>query len=216
MASLNQIVTSLANRVNQGSNYELKERLKLSFKNRLANRLRQDAEKNGEATTYRITFDIDVEKVDSFEDCELSSGCYILRSTNKVPRPLRVKRDDPFAFVGSLDNTPFQYEEFYNVQYTKYARYTDKFVKYTYKNEYILLFNNLRYEKIRVSDIFENRELVQICTSSSASNCYTDDHEFPAPADMIESINDEIMKNELITIQRNNEVKIDDNDRNNV
>lgn len=209
MASLNQIVKALADSVNQGDNHNLKERLKLSFKHRLAERLRQDAEKNGAAVDYAVTFTVDLEIVDFADDCNVETDCKVLKSTSTVPKPIRTKRPSTFMFVGSPDGVPIAQDTFWNVQDYAASRYMKKEEIAFYRNGYEYIYGNIKRDTITISDIFTSTNLIDVCNNGGSVSCYSDDAEFPAPEDMIESVKDQIRKSELLIVEENKSIEID-------
>ncbi len=87
---------------------------------------------------------LDLEKVPSTDCCSIDLGCYILKSVNKIPRPINVKDTLNFNFVGSVDFTSewgwLKPEE---VGRIKYRKWSSNDIYYTWLNDYIYVFNTL-------------------------------------------------------------------------
>ena len=199
MASLNQIAERIAYAKNQPLNTVLRENIKFSVKYWRALLIRRDMAANGLSDEFLQRIDIPLQKVDEADACLFNLGCNdILRTINPVPKPIRVKSDTLFKFVGTPGitttlNKSFSYVENEEVSFRKYNRFTSKTICYTYVNRYIYIFNNTFLKSVRVQSAFSNPSELNI----SCIGCYTDDMEFPIGDDMIGSIVDGILKGEM-------------------
>lgn len=190
MATLNQISERIAYALNDPLNTMLKENLKFSIKYWRSMLIRRDIEKNGLSDEYLQRINIDLIKVDKADACDFTIGCdYILRSKYKIPKPVRVKNDVLFKFVGIFDLQgnlkPTTYTEFEEFRYTKFNRVTSNSIRYNYTNGYLYFFNNTMLKKATIQSPFSDPSQVNM---SCDSLCYDDDMEFPCPDDMIQQI----------------------------
>lgn len=193
MATLNQLATRVANQLNKPFDHELKERLKDSYRFYRAERIRQSVEKSGIDDTLKVSYNIDLIPVDTGDDCVLTVGCSMLRSENKVMKPIRYKTDEPFTYIGTLDGIPFIYSDIASIRLMSYLPNIGKAIYYYYENDYIFIKNNNKLERIRVQCIPANMEsVIDLC--NTGNGCWNDDMEYPLPEDMIESITTEILK----------------------
>lgn len=190
MASLNQFSERIAYALNDPLNTMLLENIKFSVKYWRAMLIRRDVAVNGMSDEYLQRIPISLQKVDKIDSCDITFGCdYILRSTLKVPKPLRLKNDVVFKFVGVLDlqgnMKPATYIEFEEFRYTKFNRFTYNTLRYNYTNGYLYFFNNTLLKKAFVQAIFSDPTLVN---TACDEECYNDDMEFPCPEDMLQQI----------------------------
>lgn len=199
MASLNQISERIAYSFNDPFNSMLRENIKFSIKNLRALFIRRDVAVNGLSDEFLQRFSFDLIKVDRVDDCNFKFGCEnILRSKFKIPKPLRLKTDVVFKFIGSLDlKGNFKaatYVEFEEFRYTEYNRFTSKILRYNYTNGYIYFFNNTFLKRGIAQSAFSDPTLVNnLC----GVECYNDDMEFPCPEDMIQQIISGIISGEF-------------------
>jgi hypothetical protein len=208
MATYNEISQSLANSVRQGSNYGLKEQLKVSFRNRASKRIREDIERNGVQFGYSIRYKEALEVVDKIDDCEVVIDCKILRTVNKVTKPVRIKGDSYFLFIGDANGTSYSFERFSNWNDSEHYRYISKTIKYEYVNDRIYLKNNIKLKYVFIEGFYLSESVLNKC--SATDGCYDDDTAIPIPDDMIESIKEEIRKTELLVLFDNKEIFSDD------
>ena len=209
MPTLNQLATRIANQLNRPFDHELKERIKDSYRFYRAERIRQSIEKSGIDDTLKVSYNIDLELVDTGDDCVLTVGCSMLRSVNKVVRPIRYKTDEPFTFVGTIDGIPFIYSDISSINYMKYLPNIGNTIYYYYENEHIIIKGNKKIERARVQCVPANIEtVVDLCNSNNG--CWDDDMEYPMPEDIIESITTEIQKKYSVNDIQDKEVPINE------
>lgn len=197
MPTLNQYAARVANLLNQPFNNELKERVKDAFRGLRANRIRQSVDKYGIDDILKQSYVVETMKVDSnLDSCARVIGCNILRSVNKIAKPVRFNSDEPFTFVGTTDGITFVYSDIGTVRKMKALPMIGMAVFYIYENDYIYLYGNVKLKEFRVQTIFANiEEVISYCDSNNG--CYTDDMEFPLPLDMEQSIITELLSKEF-------------------
>lgn len=196
MASLNEIAERIAYAKNQPLNTMLRENLKFSIKYWRAMLIRRDIERNGLSDEFLQRIYIPLTKVDKADACNFAIGCdKILRTTNKVPKPIRVKSDVLFKYVGTADGKAFTYIEYEELFYREFNRFTSRTIAYTYINEFLYFFNNNKLKQVMVQSPFSNPSEVNI----ACEGCYNDDMTFPIADDMIEAIVRGILSGEFAT-----------------
>ena len=208
MATLNQLATRVANHIGEPFNHELKERIKDSYRFYRAERIRQSIEKNGIDDSLKVSYCADLELVDSGDDCLKVIGCEILRTVNKVVKPVRYKSDEPFTYVGAIDGTiSYLYSDLASIGYMNYLPNIGQAIYYYYENDYIFIKGSNKVDRIRIQSVPANLEsLMTLCNG----DCWNDDMEYPIPEDMIESITLEIMKLYASIKQHDIEIPVDD------
>lgn len=209
MATLNQLASKIANHLNKPFDHELKERIKDSYRFYRAERIRQSIEKSGIDDTLKVSYAVDLELVDIADDCVLTVGCSMLKSVNKVVKPIRYKTDEPFTFVGTLDGIPFIYSDISSINYMKYLPNIGKAIYYYYENDYIIVKGNTKIERIRIQCVPSNIEtMIDLCNSTNG--CWDDDMEYPLPDDLIESITTEILRKYSAIYIKDKEIPINE------
>ena len=199
MATLNQIVERIGYALNAPINTVLKENLKFSVKYWRAMLIRRDVQANGLSDEFLQRIPIDLIKVDKLDACDYTLGCdFILRSKYRVPKPVRLKTDVTFKFVGVYDQNdnlkPAVYSEVEEMRYRKFNTYTSKSLTYNYTNGYLYFFNNTLLKKAVIQAIFADpAEVNTVCDEE----CYNDDMQFPIADDMIQVIMQGILKGEF-------------------
>lgn len=220
MASLNQIVDSVADGMNRSFDFAFKERLKFTVKYHRASLIRQSVERDGlSGETLQSTL-VCLEKVDKIDSCSLEIGCSILKSKYKVPRPIRLKGIRSFLYVGDAAGTnPYGYCALEELPYKTKLKYTGHRPMYNYMNGYLYIYNNTKLKYARLTGLFSDPELLNTCACDETGkevSCYNDDDNFPLDDDMIGFIVRGLMNGELRMVNKTDyEVEIDkeQNDR---
>lgn len=190
MATLNQISERIAYALNEPLNTMLRENIKFSIKYWRSMLIRRDVAQNGLSDELLQRVNFNLVKVDKADACDFTIGCdYILRSEFKIPKPVRLKTDNVFKFVGIFDLQgnlkPVTYTEFEEFRYTKFNRVTHNVIRYNYTNGYLYFFNNTLLKKATIQAIFADPAQAN---NACGTECYNDDMEFPCPDDMIQQI----------------------------
>jgi hypothetical protein len=190
MATLNQLADYIAGSLKQPLNEELKRRIKFSIKAWRAILIRQDIERHGLSGIYTQRLVVDLVKVDSVDNCKVQTGCQVLRTQNKVPKPIRRSDDVDFPYVGEADwSEGFTEGSASDMKFLAHLKYTKQKRRYEYVNGYIYVYNAKRMKFLGLVFPFENPEqAITYCSNSTGSDCYNDDMEFPMPLDMLNTI----------------------------
>jgi len=215
LLTLDQAADYIASRLNLKLDIIAKRELKFGILQWRSTIIRRDYERNGASPHYVQTFITGLKVVDIMDNCAIEFGCPVLRTTTKVPVPIRTK-NHPFMYVGTADFTlPFGYSIPEVIDLTSADKFTAETIKYTYRDGYIYVFNNLLLEYVGIRSAFENpEEVVTLCTDAS---CFDVDAKFPLPLDMLEAIYTGLLQKEWsLPSLTDNEIKIDSNaNRNN-
>ena len=206
MGTLNQYAARIANMVNQPNNHELKERVKDMIKTMFANRIRQSVEKNGIDDILKLTFIAPVEELKYSDilptEYRVANKIRLLGTKYKVPTPVRIQSDAPFAFVGDTGRP--------TCSPTGYPR------AYIILNGHIII-----AEKVGTKDIDDRRPINEVMITgifenpdevlSFFKNEDGQDIELPLPNDMLESIIQEILKTEFGIYPQDLDIKTNNN-----
>lgn len=205
MATLNQIAERIAFAQNQPLNIMLKENLKFSIRYWRALFIRRDIFANGMSDEFLQRIYVPLIKVDKADSCNFDLECTkVLRTSTQIPKPIRVKNDILFKFVGTADGKAFTYTEYEEIPYTCYNQFTSKTIRYTYINGFIYVFNNTLLKQLAIQTPFAD----PYQANALCEGCYTDDSEFPCPEDMIQQIVQGIISGELRIVPVDEEVDI--------
>lgn len=211
--TLNEISYFIAERFGKDEDEAFIEQIKFSVKYYRALLIRRDAERNQTNRTYLQNFIQPLIKVDEADTCVTQIGCEILRTENKVPKPIRLKQDTPFTFVGSVGyKKGITYMSPSLIEDLKFLPYIANEWFYTYINEYIYLYNMNKIKRILIEASFEDpTKALTLCENSV--NCVNDNEEFPLSADMVQQVIQSILGGEFQLVNpQDKEIDIDDND----
>lgn len=197
MATLNQIAERIAYAKGDPLNIFLIRNIKFSVIYWRSTFIRRDIAANGLSDEYLQKINVPLVKVDKINPCDTSCNV-ILRSSKKIPKPVRIKSDVLFKFVGCLDQNdeliPATYVEGEELRYTRYNRFTPKVLRYSYVNGYLEVYNNTLLKSIIAQSPFVDPTQIE---TECGTECYNDDMEFPCPEDMIQGIVQGILTGEL-------------------
>lgn len=218
MASLRQIVDSIALDLGQPDNFPLKKQAEFMLNNLRATFIRRDIERNGFSDAYLQSFRAEVKDVPKTDmgDCStvlMFDGCYVQRTVNKIPKPIRLKGPD-FKYVGTSDGRQgFVDYEASVLELQGHRRYVRKKLRsYEIINGYMYLYGTRRLKYIRMSGAFENPTDINVCATEES--CFSLDKEYPVPADMLESIISEILSRKSQLLSPNREIPLDNEQSN--
>jgi len=152
--------------------------------------IRRDLDQNINMNQYIFqSYKIEFEKVDSFEDCDINSDCFILRSVEEIPQAVRLK-DGEAIFIYAMDtSTPLTRISFDRANYISYQRYTkNQYYWFTRNNRiYIIGPKFIQFLKLRM--IFTNPlDAKVLCCECVENKCLTPDDAYPFPDDMVDQL----------------------------
>lgn len=196
--SLNELVQLLADRVNQPFNVPLQEELKVIVNYKRADWLQKIVDKHPEQRKFFLKeITNPLVEVDEAE-CPIDTNCNILRTTDKIPLPLR-SAYGLFDYVGDpdkMDGFTYTVPEQLRSMLKYGSKYTKDRPKYFYLNGYIYIYNEDSLENLSIQGIWpDQRQLNDFRCAGVA--CYTDDDQYDIPGDIINTMVQDILKNEL-------------------
>jgi len=154
---------------------------------------------------------VTMDQADTSEACGINTGCYILKSTQAIPRTIRRNSRNTITAVQSIDETTsFSETSIFRKKFNEHNKYTGSKSRWYLKNDYLYITNSKVIEKVSLSGIFEDPSEVARFTSCSGTPCFTNDTSYPVSADMASKITDIIVKTKA-TITA---IGIDDDDTN--
>lgn len=195
MPSLNQIAEILAERVGRPFDIPFQDLVKpmiIAWSNRLT---KNSLEKHMfDRKHFLVPILVKLEETRAIK-CE-DENCKILKSIDKVPKPIRVN-NILFDYVGSSDYmTSYDLINEYEIGWLSGNRYTKNRIKYFYKNQHLYLYvsTNTILEDVAVDLIpADVSEVEKLC----GEECYNDDMDFPIHPDLLQLLFSSILQTEL-------------------
>lgn len=138
-------------------------------------------------------------QVSASECCDVNSDCTILRTINKIPRPIEILQKDLITRVSgtNISGKGYSIIPYTRVQWAGSSRWTNNIPKAFYHNGYIYLINSPVLSKLDISGVFEDPRDAAAFANCSGAPCYSDDDQFPISGWMLSIMKDMILKNEL-------------------
>jgi hypothetical protein len=159
--------------------------------------LRQDQTKNyfDNDFYYQDLGCLELVKVDRAECCEIDLGCDILKTKIKLPDPLRFEQRLAIK-VNAIDKaTRFQIILPERAQFVSSSKYGSFAVRCYWLNGYLYFPFNEELTRINVREVLAKPTDAKqfICGDGP---CFTDNSEYPLPADIIDLITKDIINTE--------------------
>lgn len=216
MASLSQVVSEIAHSLGQPNNKALRENVRLLIIQTRNELIRRSYENHGYVDKgltqrFRVTLtdvtDGDIILPEGYEDIPIDM---IKRTTQKVPRPIRLTNNLPFdrvSSVGYKTSREFPYIKETSARFRSFVPGLCGMPSYDYINEYIYLFPNdndsIDINQIVIEGAFEKPNLVSIKNGTlTEDEMWLDNNEYLLSEDMIGTIKDIIYKRDLLQTPR--------------
>ena len=211
------MVSELAHSLGQPNNHALRENLKLLVIQTRNECIRRSYENHGYVDKgltqrFRVTLtdvnDGDIVLPDSIKDFVAIDK--IKRTTEKVPRPIRLTNNLPFdrvSSVGYATNREFPYIKETTARFRNSVPGLCGAISYDYINEYIYLYPPHRrafdLQQIVIESAFEHPNEISLGNGEiDNNNLLYDDNEYLIPEDMYGTIKDIIYKRDLLNQHR--------------
>jgi len=208
MATLNQIAYNIRNlyRKGKGSNNDdlSLEQIKFLVHNYRALYLRREMNKhNAVLDTFEQSLCVELEEVDASKCPSNLIGYNVLRSKTKLPDFLRGTTSLYISFIGAINGTTrWQYVPAFAMEWNQYNKITKGRIKAFILDNYLYVFPDCRIKFAMIRGILENPKDAATFTNQDGSPCYNDDGDYPVPADMIVGISNDIVANELNSMEK--------------
>lgn len=217
MASIAMMVSELAHSLGQPNNHVLRENLKLLIIQTRNECIRRSYENHGYVDKgltqrFRVTLievnDGDITIPDEIKDYVAIDK--IKRTTEKVPRPIRLTNNLPFdrvSSVGYATNREFPYIKETTARFRNSVPGLCGAISYDYINEYLFLYpprrGTLELDQIVIESSFEHPNEISLGNGEiTTDNLIYDDNEYLIPEDMYGQIKDIIYKRDLLNQHR--------------
>ena len=217
MASIAMMVSELAHSLGQPNNHVLRENLKLLIIQTRNECIRRSYENHGYidkglTQRFRVTLievnDGDITIPDEIKDYVAIDK--IKRTTEKVPRPIRLTNNLPFdrvSSVGYANNREFPYIKETTARFRNSVPGLCGAISYDYINEYLYLYpprrGTFELNQIVIESAFEHPNEISLGNGEiTTDNLIYDDNEYLIPEDMYGQIKDIIYKRDLLNQHR--------------
>jgi hypothetical protein len=196
--SLNKMVQLLAAEAGQPFSIPLQRQLKVIFNYKRADWMQKIVDKHPEQRKYFIKYiTVDLQDVDQAECPAVGDSCTVKKTVKPIPMPLRTAYT-LFDYVGDNDRTDsYGYASIDQlVWYNKYNKYTPKRPKHEYANGYVYIYNEDTLEQITIGGIWPDQMQLNEFKCDDKP-CYTDDDQYDIPDDIINTMVQDVFKNEF-------------------
>ena len=211
------MVSELAHSLGQPNNHVLRENLKLLIIQTRNECIRRSYENHGYVDKgltqrFRVTLievnDGDITIPDEIKDYVAIDK--IKRTTEKVPRPIRLTNNLPFdrvSSVGYANNREFPYIKETTARFRNSVPGLCGAISYDYINEYLYLYpprrGTFELNQIVIESAFEHPNEISLGNGEiTTDNLIYDDNEYLIPEDMYGQIKDIIYKRDLLNQHR--------------
>lgn len=211
------MVSELAHSLGQPNNHTLRENLKLLVVQTRNEVIRRSYENHGYVDKgltqrFRVTLtevnDGDIVLPDEVKDFVAIDK--IKRTTEKVPRPVRLTNNLPFdrvSSVGYVTNREFPYIKETSARFRSSVPGLCGAISYDYINEYIYIYpprrKTVELNQIVIESCFEHPNEISFANGEiTSTNLLYDDNEYLIPEDMYGTIKDIIYKRDLLSQHR--------------
>lgn len=212
MASIAQLVSEIAHSVKQPNNKALRENLKLIIIQTRNEVIRRSYENHnyvdkGLVQRFKVSLttvnDGDVQLPEGYEDVEIDK---IKRTTQKVPRPVRLTNNLPFdrvSSVGFRTSREFPFIKETTARFRGSVPGLCAMPCYDYINEYIYIFppdsKSVDVNAIIIESAFEHPNVVALANGDiTEEQAWLDTNEYLLSEDMIGQIKEIITKRDLL------------------
>lgn len=139
-----------------------------------------------------------LELVDKSECCIVTTDCYILRTTQKLPITIETYSDNNILRVTTVSGDIISKSNPFEVKYNQYNKYTSNKPQWYLQNGYLYITSNILLENINIFAIFENPEDLSGFSSCTEAACFTWDSPYPCSLKMSNDITNIVMQTKVM------------------
>jgi len=136
-------------------------------------------------------------QADASECCEAPSGCYVLKSVQKIPSTIDTYLDNWLVSVTTPGGMSISKSNPIKQRYAHYNKFTSKLRNWYIKDDYLYIINDKFLDLVNISGLFENPEDVSEFLDCSGQPCFTEDSSYPVSLTLASQIIDIINKTKL-------------------
>jgi len=141
---------------------------------------------------------VDLEQIDSSScPCEVTSGCLVLKSKQRLPSTIDTWEDNNINSVVTPLGVVISKTNPVKSRYDKYNKYTGEKRAWFIKDDYLYILNEEMLESVSVSGVFEYPMDVARFTCNGQP-CMTEDSPYPVSLNLMSNIIDIVVKTKII------------------
>ena len=177
--------------------------------------IRQDQNKGRSLSdnVIQVLSCVEVIEVDASECCDIQTECHILRTKNRIPRPIEVHQKDLIVRVAGIDmlGKGWSIVPYARAIRSGISKHTKNTTRAFFHNGYVYIINApVGIKKISISLVAEDPREAGQFANCSGNPCYTNDDSFPISNHMLPLLKDLVLKDLKIMVsvpsdQRGNE-----------
>lgn len=211
MSSINTEVFIIADAAGKSFNQPFKERIKALLLTGYSKYAKQEMVKYGIQDQYIGSYKIDLEKVPLIGECTEPGECEVLRSVNKIIKPISYRASEPFISVTTEDGVKVAIKTTRAAsKHQKFAQFGHGTMLYEIRNDYFYLYNNLKVGRLMLDGVYPTTMFTEDCPNNV--DCYQADAEIPLSGDYIMALRKEIFAELGIQIPTESAVPITEDD----
>lgn len=208
MSTLRETIDSILVSVDKPFDHTMRQILRDRILELRALLIRRSGRKYGLDEEFKMSIDIPLVKVEATDSCFGNFHCTVMRTSSKVPLPIRLSRGVPYDYVGTMTGVPYSF-----MRYGEHMIYTAISIRgdmrsYIMNNGYIYLVNPLHEKVVRIRHAFEN---IEDAVNSCDINCVDEDTHIFLPGDLIGEIKTMLI-GELLNNPKYKSLEINTND----
>jgi hypothetical protein len=139
-----------------------------------------------------------IEVVDRTFGSSFLSETYLLRTELEIPKTIDLNFKSGFTYIGTMDGREIQFVPEGRVTWQQYKKYTNAYNLAFLRSERIYMYNTTPIQYITVRGIFEvPTEVSNFMNSYSNTTAATLDSPYPIPINILPTLKEMILKNEL-------------------
>ncbi len=142
-------------------------------------------------------FCVDLEQVDSSDCCGETTGCYLLKSTQRLPSSIDTFIDNWIVSVTTIGGQQISKSNPIKQRYQKFSKYSGNNMIYWIKDDFLYIKNTQFLDKVSVSELCEHPSDVARFNCSDTI-CFDENSEYPISMSLGSQCIDIIIKTKLM------------------
>jgi hypothetical protein len=215
MITLRSLSENIAYKLGDQFNYTLRQSIIIDIIHWRAVLIRRDLERNPLSYNGFInSICVQLEEADKSYCSGLPSKCTVMKSKEKIARPLRLKSNGRtnFFFVGDVHkSTSYVFANQNEIVYNCHLEFQDEVIYYGFKNDYLVVYNNPLQCKVLLEYIVDDPRDIESC---DYPDILAEDLEFNLSSDLASEISSIIYRERRPTVIKDGEeVQIENDSR---
>jgi hypothetical protein len=140
---------------------------------------------------------LEMSQVDASECCDAPAGCYVLKSTLRLPSTIDTWKDNWIVSVSTIDGTMISKSNPFKSKYQKYNKYTNLNRGWYVKDDYLYIINDDFLELVEVAGLFESPSDLSRFANCSGGSCFTKESDYPISHTLATQVTDIIVNTKI-------------------